>query len=220
VTSLTPWALGPLETLLHAETHYRNGEDLDRRIAIVGFDNAIELAIHTYLSLHPIQREGRTYPRNDVERWLENFHTKIEFFELEVAARGLDVICDNAKFIWYHDVRNGQYHAGGATIPQGRELGGIREAALWVFSVLFAVEDVETVLAQLLVSRTGADVPRRNDDDDRLLDAEYGTIDLAGRPYYLSEVLYSFDPVLYSETANDLRRRDAEDEAMGDGASE
>lgn len=50
---LKPWAYGPFEVLLHAETHYRSGEDFDRRIAIIGFDNAIEVAITTYLSLHP-----------------------------------------------------------------------------------------------------------------------------------------------------------------------
>ncbi|WDT79485.1 MAG: hypothetical protein MPW14_20465 [Candidatus Manganitrophus sp.] len=76
MNTLTPWALGPFEIILHAEMHYRNGEDFDRRIAVVGFDNAIEVAIHTYLSLHPIQRQNRTYPKGDVEKWLDNFHTK------------------------------------------------------------------------------------------------------------------------------------------------
>ena len=26
------------------------------------------------------------------------------------------------EIIWFHDVRNGQYHVGGATVPQKREL--------------------------------------------------------------------------------------------------
>ena len=54
-----PWAYGPFELLLHAELHYRAGEDFDRRIAMIGFDNAIEVAITTYLGLHPIQRGNR-----------------------------------------------------------------------------------------------------------------------------------------------------------------
>ena len=57
---LKPWAYGPFEILLHAETHYLSGEDIDRRLSIIGFDNAIELAITTYLHLHPIQRGGRS----------------------------------------------------------------------------------------------------------------------------------------------------------------
>jgi hypothetical protein len=214
MSTLTPWALGPFEIILHAEMHYRNGEDFDRRIAVVGFDNAIEVAIHTYLNLHPIQRQNRTYPRADVEKWLENFHTKIEFFESEVQSRNLAMTCDKAKFIWYHEVRNGQYHVGGATIPQGRELQGIREAAMWVFSVLFDIPDVGLLLEQHLASRTGDDLPKRTDDDDRVIDREYGTVDLAGKPYHLSEVLHAFDPILYSELAGDIKKRDASDEEM------
>lgn len=218
--ALTPWALGPFEVILHAEMHYRNGDDFDRRIAIVGFDNAIELAIHTYLSLHPIQRQNREYPKADVERWLDNFHTKIEFFEHEITGRGVDVVCDRAKFIWYHEVRNGQYHVGGATIPQERELAGIREAALWVFSTLFDVPDAATLLDQRLALRPGDDLPKRNDEDDRIIDSEYGTVDLAGKPYYVSELLHSYDAILYSELANDIRKRDAADEEMNSELSE
>src|SRR5215831_12191697 len=65
---------------------------------------------------------------------LDNYHTKIEFLEFEVRNRNLTMVCDKAMFIWFHEVRNGQYHIGGATIPQERELEGIRAAAIWVFS--------------------------------------------------------------------------------------
>lgn len=217
MSTLTPWALGPFEIILHAEMHYRNGEDFDRRIAVVGFDNAIEVAIHTYLNLHPIQRQDRTYPKVDVEKWLENFHTKIEFLENEVKSRGLAMVCDKAKFIWYHEVRNGQYHVGGATIPQGRELQGIREAALWVFSVLFDVPNVEPLLEQHIASQSFDNLPKRDDSDDRLIDREYGTVMLAGKPFYVSEVLHAYDPVLYSECAADIKRRDAANEEMNKG---
>jgi hypothetical protein len=217
MSTLTPWALGPFEIILHAEMHYRYGEDFDRRIAVVGFDNAIEVAIHTYLNLHPIQRQNRTYLKDDVEKWLENFHTKIEFLETEVKSRNLTMACDKAKFIWYHEIRNGQYHVGGATIPQARELEGIRDAALWVFTILFDVLDVEALLEQHLASRSGDDLPKRTDDDDRLIDREYGTVELCGKPYHVSEVLHAYDPVLYSELAGDIKKRDAADEEMNKG---
>lgn len=220
MTTLTPWALGPFEIILHAELHYRDGDDLDRRIAIVGFDNAIELAIHTYLSLHPIQRQSRTYQNAEVEKWLANFHSKVAFFIDEVNSRGLPVVCDQAKFIWYHAVRNGQYHVGGATIPQARELEGIREAAMWVFSVLFEIDDVIGMIEQHLTARSGDDLPKRNDDDDRLIDNEYGTVELAGKPYHVSEVVHRFDPVLYSELAGEIKMRDAANSEMNEEPSE
>lgn len=216
MSTLTPWALGPFEIILHAEMHYRAGDDLDRRIAIVGFDNAIELAIHTYLSLHPIQRQSRTYPKADVEKWLDNFHSKIEFFINEVVGRGIPVVCDRATFVWYHEVRNGQYHVGGATIPQARELEGIRVAAIWVFSVLFDIADVIGLIEQHLTARSGDDLPKRNSGDDRVIDKEYGTVDLAGKPYYVSEVVHRFDPVWYSELAGEIKARDATNAAMNE----
>ncbi len=43
---LKPWAYGPFEILLHAALHYRVGEDFDRRIAMIGFDNAIRGGNH------------------------------------------------------------------------------------------------------------------------------------------------------------------------------
>lgn len=59
MTSMAPWATGTFELLVHAEGHLRGGEDFDRRIALISFDNAIEVAITTYLTLHPIQRGDR-----------------------------------------------------------------------------------------------------------------------------------------------------------------
>src|SRR5579864_2287121 len=174
LSALKPWAQGPFELILHAETHYRDGEDFDRRIAIVGYDNAIEVSIHTYLNLKPIQRENREYSKADVDGWLKNFHTKLDFYEVEVRTRGIRSVCGKAEFVWYHEVRNGQYHVGGATIPQGRELQGIREAALWVFAVLFDVPNVEALLEQNLAARTGFDLPIRTADDDCLIDDEFG----------------------------------------------
>jgi hypothetical protein len=77
--SLPPWANGPFELLLHAEGHLRAGEDFDRRIALISFDNAIEVAITTYLTLNPIQRGNRCYENIDVEKWLNNYPSKLAF---------------------------------------------------------------------------------------------------------------------------------------------
>jgi hypothetical protein len=123
---LRPWARGPFELLLHAELHMRDGDDFDRRIAIISYDNAIEVAITTYLSLNPIQRGNRQYPRQQVEQWLANYHTKIDFFLAELITRGLSVTYEKADIVWYHDVRNDQYHGGKPTVPQLEELESIR----------------------------------------------------------------------------------------------
>jgi hypothetical protein len=87
-----------------------------------------------------------------------------------------------------------------------------------VFGVLFDVADVEALLEQHLSERSGNDLPQRTPDDDRLIDQEFGTVDLAGKPYYTSEILHAFDPVLYSEVAGDIQKRDATEHEMNKGA--
>ncbi len=73
MNALPLWANGPFELLVHAEGHLRRGDDFDRRIALISFDNAIEVSIATYLTLHPIHRGNRSYANVDVEKWLSNY---------------------------------------------------------------------------------------------------------------------------------------------------
>ena len=103
---------------LHAELHYRIGEDLDRRIAMIGFDNAIEVAITTYLGLHPVQRASRQYPNADVERWLSNYHTKVGFFFQECVTRQVAVA------LGIRSLRNTPASAGEPS--RGKASGGSR----------------------------------------------------------------------------------------------
>jgi len=197
------WARGSFELLVHAETHLKNGGDFDRRMAVISYDNAIEVAMHTYLNLHPIQRLNREYAKDKVRIWLENYHTKIDFFIHEVSSRGLALVCDKAEFVWYHEVRNGQYHTGGATIPQGQELEGIREAAIWVFSTLYGIEDTEQRLAQEMALRFPSP-PERNAEYDEAINYLYGKIDIGGREFDVSELLFAVDDTFYREVGVEL----------------
>ncbi len=47
----TPWTAGPKELLDHAFGHLAKGNSFDFRIAMISIDNAVELAIKTYLGL-------------------------------------------------------------------------------------------------------------------------------------------------------------------------
>ncbi|MEX0762398.1 MAG: hypothetical protein WD208_11460 [Dehalococcoidia bacterium] len=205
ITPLKLWAYGPFEVLMHAEMHYRSGEDLDRRIAMIGFDNAIEVAITTYLSLHPIQRGNRTYAKADVEGWLQNFHTKVECFFVECQQRSVTPNAQKDEIVWFHVVRNGQYHNGGAAVPQRRDLDGVRAAAIEFFGILFDQTDVPTLLEQHIAALNAPPLPPREKKHDRLIDNEYPMIDVCGQPEYVSEVLYALDPDRYREVALELR---------------
>ena len=124
---------------------------------------------------------------------------------LEIQERALAVECEKADIVWYHDVRNVQYHGGAATIPQARELQGIKKAACWIFSVLFDVPDVEQLIESQVMQRLNQDTPPRTSEYDKLIDAKYGLCDIAGEDYYTSEALYAIDPVAYSEQGLGLR---------------
>jgi hypothetical protein len=216
MTPLKPWAKGPFELLLHAELHRRDGDDFDRRIAVISYDNSIEVAITTYLSLNPIQRANRQYARQQVEQWLYNYHTRLDFFMVEIQARGLTVVYEKAEIVWYHDVRNDQYHGGTATVPQWEQVEGIRKAAIWVFSVLFEVGDTELRLEAAVTSRLNQDVPARSGEYDALIDDTYGNCSIAGEEYATSEALYNIDPVAYSELGADLKQ-DKEEQVEATG---
>lgn len=204
MSTLKPWADGAFDLIVHAELHLRDNNDFDRRIAIISFDNAIEVTITTYLELNPIQRQGRTYPKVDVEKWQHNYHSKLDFFFAEIGKRGLTVSFDKSEVVWYHDVRNGQYHTGGPTIPQRRELAEIRKVALEIFSILFDVPDVENVLKARITELTNDNLPKRDKKTDRLIDVKYGFVTIAGMTYYASELLYNVDPVAYSTVAKEI----------------
>lgn len=204
---LKPWAQGPFELIVHAETHLREGEDFDRRMALISFDNSIEVSITTYLTLNPIQRNGAQYRREDIDRWLKNYHTKIDFFVDELRRRSIPEDISKSNIIWYHDHRNEQYHGGSRGVPEIRVLDEVRKISLWVFSVLFSVQDVEQILDDVIAQRKldSGLKPERDREIDRLIDAENGLIEICGKHYYVSETLYSLDPVAYWELGEELK---------------
>ena len=140
---LKPWVIRPFELIFHAEVHYRNGSDYDRRMALISFDNSIEVSITTYLTLKPLQRNNRKYKKEDVQKWLNNYHSKLDFFSEEIKNRGLPEYKEKSEIAWYHDQRNEQYHGGSSGVPPKNVLDGIRQAALWIYSVLFDTVDIE-----------------------------------------------------------------------------
>ncbi|MFZ5368996.1 MAG: hypothetical protein ACOZCE_12285 [Spirochaetota bacterium] len=147
---LKPWSIKPFELLFHAEMHIQKGTDYDRRLALVSFDNSIEVSITTYLTLNPIQRENRSYSRTDVAKWLTNYHTKLDFFFSELTMRKLPTYSGKDEIVWLHDQRNEQYHGSSAGVPSIDTLNEIRKIAIWVFSVLFNIPDVESLLKTAL----------------------------------------------------------------------
>jgi hypothetical protein len=134
-----------------------------------------------------------------------NYHTKVDFFFHECVTRQVAVVGQRDEIVWYHEVRNGQYHGGGATVPQKRELDGVRAAAMEVFNVLFDAPDIDPLLDAHVAARMPPPPAPRDDDDDRVIDDVFGMIEIGDRLEYASDVLYALDPERYRETALELR---------------
>lgn len=201
---LPPWANGPFELMVHAQNHLRGADDFDRRMALIGFDNAIEVAITTYLTLNPIQRRGRSYASDDVDKWMRNYHTKLEFFEEEIEYRGIDWLVQKSYIIWAHDNRNEQYHGGQKGIPERNVLQIARTAAIWVFSVLFDVSDAEAALEQAVLAQVPQAAPSRERRFDVAIDEQYGIMAVGEQNYYVSELLFAADYDAYRDLGGKL----------------
>ena len=216
MTTLPPWAIGPFELIVHGEIHFRVGNDFDRRISLISFDNAIEAAITTYLTLHPIQRRGSEYANHDVDQWMKNYHAKIEFFEKELKLRNLVWLVEKSHIIWAHDHRNEQYHGGKKGTPEVNVLQVARTAALWVFSVLFYVDDADDALEQAVLNQLPPVQPSQVRDFDVAIDGQYGIIAVGGQSYYASELLFAIDYVAYRDIG--MKLIDGPVEETGDEA--
>jgi len=146
VETLEPWIYGPLELIKHAEEHQIANGDFDRRIALIGYDNAIEVSLSTYLQLHPAQRRGAEYPKERVNTWLTNYHSLLDFFFDEFMKNlGQAPPIARKTIIHYHNLRNNLHHEGKYFVPPERDIQGARKAALYIFSTLFNI-NVEELL--------------------------------------------------------------------------
>ena len=145
---MKPWTKAAFDLLEHAELHRIDGGDFDRRTALIAYDNAIEISIATYLSLHPSQREGLELSKADTQKWLVSYLTKLEFLEYYVVAILQErMAIGRDEILYFHRIRNDLYHGSRAHVPSLHDVKGIRAAALWVFTILFKI-DPEQLLTQ------------------------------------------------------------------------
>ena len=131
----------------------------------------------------------------------------------EIKQRKIKCEITKEEIVWYHDIRNKQYHGGGNTIPQLRDLQKIRQIAMWIFSFLYDIENVDQIIITDIQRSANNRLPSKNKDQDVLIDKVHGVYEIAGHNFYTSEILYALDPILYSEIATGV----ATDDTQGDG---
>lgn len=204
MTTLAPWANGPFELIVHAEEHLRKGDDFDRRIALISFDDAIEVAITTYLTLNPLLRANRAYPKDKVDRWLFNYHTRLDFLGEELESRALAWGVEKSYIVYAHDHRNTQYHSAKAGTPEQNVLLIARRAAFWVFGILFDIADVEAAVKDAVKITVPKIVPLPNKEFDAAIDEAIGAVMMGNAIYSASELLYNTDYDAYRDLGTTL----------------
>ncbi len=105
----TPWASGPREILEHALSLLREDSDVNRRLAMLAVDNAVELMVKTYLGL-PKRITGISLPRKDFEAISQSFTRLLDTLENVASEKMIGI--NLGEIEWYHRVRNELYHQG------------------------------------------------------------------------------------------------------------
>jgi len=144
--SLKPWMIKPFEFIFHAETHYRSSSDYSKRMAFISFDNAIEVAIYTFMHSNTRPKGASLYKKEDLEKVKNSYFGKLKEFEKYIQNKSLPIKRDKDTINYYHEQRNKLYHDASLSSPDLFELNEIRQIALWVFSVLFEIINIEDLL--------------------------------------------------------------------------
>ena len=129
------WVDGPKELLYHAAEHFSKASDFDNRIAFISIDNAVELAIVTFLSLprRILKRAGPT--RKELVDVGNSFPAYLDL--LEKYASDLLSEIDLEDIEWYHRIRNQLYHNGNCITVEKAKVEAYYEIGKVLFTTLF-----------------------------------------------------------------------------------
>ena len=113
--TVRPWTSGPKELLEHAVGHLAKNTAFDCRIAMISVDNAVELAIRTFLGLPKRVRGSDGPSRRQLEENGKVFPDLLDLLE-EFGSNRLDEV-SLGDLEGYHRLRNTLYHDGnGVTV--------------------------------------------------------------------------------------------------------
>jgi len=118
VANNASWASGPGEILRHGLHLLRKDNDVNRRLAKISIDNAVELMVKTYLGL-PERITGLAISRKEFQEISESFPAMLDALEQHAAPKlnGIDL----GEIERYHRLRNQLYHQGnGLTVERDK----------------------------------------------------------------------------------------------------
>ncbi len=134
------WITGPIELINHGLAHLKEGKEFDLRIGMISVDNAVELAIKTYLSLH---RRELGIKREDLNKSMRNFPALLDAIQNHanqyVSLEELDQIEQ------FHRLRNSLYHEGNGITVEKKVLEVYAALVNNLISRLFNIEIIDLI---------------------------------------------------------------------------
>lgn len=147
------WSHGATESLARAYEIAAEGTDGGRRIAFVLADNAVEVAIKTYLKLSPASRGPGRAKISTQANFGELVDAMLQLFPAG-SIEGVDL--ERARH--FHRLRNVLYHEGNGINPDAIQVEGYLDLANNLLRVLF-VADVHGVSAVAPTASPAAERP-------------------------------------------------------------
>ncbi len=131
------WASGAIELLNHADQHISQKTAFDKRIAFISIDNAIEVALRTFISL-PVKKSQINFSSKEKEDIGNSFPKLVSlvFSRAESKLSGLD----DSDIEHYHRIRNQLYHEGTGLSVDELYLRTYREIANVLLENLFSIK--------------------------------------------------------------------------------
>jgi len=129
-----PWISGPKELLAHAAQHLQARNPFDYRVAMISIDNAIELAIRTFLGLPKRIRGSGGPSRKELESAI-GFPELLYLLEKHGQDRLSGVELGDIE--WYHRLRNALYHDGNGVTVDPDKVDAYHQIARLLFQNLF-----------------------------------------------------------------------------------
>ena len=130
-----PWLSGCYELLEHGIEHFLNDTEFDRRLAMISIDNALELAVKTYISrnLRVLNIKRKDY--NNIKRDFSKLLSLIlKVAPSKITEQELSSIEHN------HELRNNLYHEGICISVNKEIVKSYSEEAISLISKLYEVD--------------------------------------------------------------------------------
>jgi hypothetical protein len=197
MVDLQPWERIPFELIVHAEGHLRKGGDVDKRMALIGFDSSIEVSIAVFIR-NCYRVDNHRLRRTEQDEICSTYIKKLDFLGRVLSEQNANWLVSSERIQYFHTRRNDQYHEGMGGVPRSQDLQEIRRASLWVFQVLFQHGDVESLLHQAILEENPPDRDRIK-KYDRAIDEYVPEIVIGKLELFPSDVLFACDFEAYKE---------------------